>query len=430
VGTSSYGPGGTGIVGRINGVGAIPDVFEGSRLSLKYGVTEDNINAANYSLESVKWLVPTFSVVKGYGTFMTLPVGPSPGAVQEPISFFAGGPTVHLAQDPSLFPLTTADLSATTLDCYWGPGAQGRETIMMTATFVKVVNGNVVDRVSADVFDAFNVIRPTGSGAVDTMGYPNVTAGGIDPDTSLPIPQNLQLGDKPRVLGITYHTSVKTDGGITGSFGNIQTMYSNQYYIGINANNVVEYWKNGIFRDAQGNLMIDPVTGRAIASSANTEVLDSSRALGSGPYNSVFIHGREDASVGLNASPPITNSLVGTTIYVNDSPRTVDIRNLNVTPQKYTRIDHFFVYVMYNPNPHPDILPLSGPPDSIWIPVGMMTWRWGMKLEYQNNAWVQIDNGIRGSQDYEENHQYFPTWTRTIQDVSNTWAKVTPFGWN
>lgn len=387
-----------------------------------------NTDTSQYSLLNYTWTFP-FGAVKGYGRFSQREE--RPGAA-DPVKYwrFDGDPTessaiseetnpeVKFTDDDksyqsSLAANPNAENGDHVLDSfYWGPYATDEQTVFVTATYVKRdPNGNVVDTFTDDDSVTFRVIRPSGSATVDSMGTSGVTPPGDAPQwVQIDVNRNRADPNDPN-RGIKYHTTVNPPGDFGGVFANTQTMRFHVFSFGKNVNNVAEIWQDGIFFDSTGKPVKEAGT---IKSASNTNVVDEK-----------WYPGRiNDPNVGDRASQLVPFATVGDRLHGIDSPG-MEARGFSFRTETFSRYDDFEVTVMYNPNPSPSPFEGEGPGMSIWIPVGLFTWKWGDGADYKGNIWVQsaVRTRVQTSTPYKE-IKLFPNWEKSITEVRDNWLKL------
>ncbi len=143
--------------------------------------------------------------------------------------------------------------------------------------------------------------------------------------------------------------------------------------------------------------------------------------------------GQANDRVGPGSSPQVTVAKVNQSLYSNDSPGSKLFFNPVVyplvrTPEFWTRRDYFTVTAMYNPFPpaDPNNAP-GGVPTSIWVPVGSLSWGWGVWAKYDDvkKVWTadgfQRPSQIAGTYDAR---RLFPVWERTKQSVDRPFQNI------
>ena len=285
-------------------------------------------NMTTYAVASVSYSYPT-TAVKGYGTFATDQNG-NVKFVGEPNS--APDTTVKVV---STFTQDDQDINHANSfhfikSFYWGPTAEGVQTISATAYFNKYIN-DVLQPAQVTATDSVqvNVLRPMGNINVTTFGTPGfggksgtLPRMGLDKNTVSDAKGNVLNG----IVGIQYTanvTAASTNG--IGAFSTCQT---------ININETGEF-KTPKFSQVFFTL------GRADKTSPTALDTES---------GDTFLY--------------TTGAPVGVSIQADDSPG-VGI-SLPNTPISIYREDHFETTLIY--------LPEEG---GIYIPVGSIDWGWG-----------------------------------------------------
>lgn len=315
-----------------------------------------------YRVVSYTWTFPQ-GAVKGFGTFSTgNPVNDPDGDY----TTFVSGPTdaaAKVVKAETTF--TTDDLDHiyaqdndadntrdhTINQFYFGPESTGIVTVSITMVWNKIVNDEVDGQVTATDTVSLNVFRPDGSITINSFGTAGVSPGlnylstsqrlGIDVDTRIvPDPANPggRISEGPQ--GISWTAMVTADSVFrNGSFGVVQTVVS---------------------------------TG--------------SRSAGTGPYttqNWTLPNGTSGPTTldtqfpyhGTVASFPPSGQPV---IDDFDSPG-VELKDWTSggTLNNYVAEDKFVDTLMYKPGGN-----------SIWVPVGSLTWGW------RGLALFSVDTGL------------------------------------
>ena len=304
----------------------------------------NDTNATKYSLVSINWTYPTSSV-KGYGRFSPIPPRNPSGTVK-----FIGDPDAARDTTVTFQTFTDGDQSKSLLpggsanfidSFYWGPTAQGLQTISVTAIFNVIVNGvKQAQQFSTGDNVQVNVLRPSGSINVTTFGTPGnggklnqLPRMGLDKNT---VAENKVI--KNGVLGIQYTaniTAASTNG--LGAFSTVQTVSLNESFS---------------FTDKTNN---------TVNATFGLPDLTSPIALDTA----------SDQTCLYTAGAP-----VGNPITADDSPG-VQLRTFGRNDYIY-REDHFETTLVYVPDQ-------SG----IMIPVGSIQWGWSGNSSYDaTRGWL------------------------------------------
>ena len=407
----------------------VPVVIQGSHFVGFPLLQSPGADPNDYQLVNYTWTFPT-GAVKGYGTFgqWQETAGPNGGSTY---TVFTGGPTMESAQDPENFPFDGDDLNYTSpgtdhaVDSfYWGPKSSGNLDISITATFVKIVNGQQADSFTGSDTVTFNVLKPTGN----IRGLKFGTAGlstmadefgqvwiGLDQNSQV-IPKT----NPARPVGIHYEGSIPGGVGV-GSFTMIQTMQTQSTKQWNDAAGVSHTEKNGYYVDPNTNLpAIDPATGQRKTIN-DFPVLDT---LGGGVSYGFRLNDDQLGPQAQTPSPGISSATVlgpggiRNKLYGSDSPGTP----LPTPPSgsggwvsgTFSRTDNFTITLMYNPDPNASIAASpGGPASSMWVPVGDFKWGWSATAAFSTLYVTPMWSQISASQTpgtYTPTTK-FPTWS-------------------
>ena len=217
--------------------GPIPDVPMGSQFSgtpLLVGV-----GANDYSLQNYTWTFPT-GALKGYGVFASDLDDGQGGTYTK----FDSGPTSSRAQNPYYYNFTANDLNKSGPGdpdifntFYFGPRSNTSQpsTVSVTATFVKIVDGTVVDSFTNSDSVEFNVVKPVGNISRLQFGTAGVSSGpydgadyvnGVNGQYDLGMDKNHLQPTAPEPVGIQYAASIAYPD--VGAFTVIQTIVSGE----------------------------------------------------------------------------------------------------------------------------------------------------------------------------------------------------------
>lgn len=290
---------------------------------------------------------------------------------------------------------------------YWGPMASGSSVVSVTATVKNVNTGGTISGLTDSV--AFNVLKPTGTMTPGPIGVPGVT-----PPQDL-VPQFLSMAkDTPRAanghasgtpLGMRYSSSVTVPGGFGGVFMHNQSMTTGEqrWYqdaTGVHHEALGRY--NGQPYDLSSNFVLDTTVG--------------------------YLGRVDDPNVGPGASQNVSKSSVGHTFYSNDSPSSPLSPPGKSTGMNWFRSDSFRINLMYNPLVTDPNDPPAGTPNSIWVPVGILSWYWSASAVFSGGKWIDDPNpdtpprsGFFGP--YQTSRLY-PTWSVNIEDANGNRDKT------
>jgi len=217
-------------------------------------------------------------------------------------------------------------------------------------------------------------------------------------------------------LGFQYTSTVSVPSGFGGQFMVIQTMTSGEIRSWIDSNGVRHDETLGRFAN-----LAPPFNGQSFPL-ASTTVLDTQVGYG----------GRiDDPKVGPGSSDIVNMAPVGHTLFSSDSPASP----LTFPTGKgidWSRQDNFTITLMYNPeiyNPattDPNVI-VAGAPQTIWVPVGQMTWYWKAYAKFDPGTKLWIDTvsalgnaSTSGSGAYAATTT-FPEWSVNDKDVKQNW---------
>jgi hypothetical protein len=319
-----------------------------------------------YELSGLIWSYPS-TAVKGYGRFTTTPNGTErySGVPTDPentsikVSSFTPG-------DQSFSPYYGGNANFINT-FYWGPAAQGIQSVRVVANFNVYIN-DILQPQQYTARDSvqIDVLRPTGNINVTTFGSPGFG------DGSLAYPGYYQVNSPRGIIkvpkfGMDAYTIASNEGVL------------NPPVNGINCNATVKTDAT----NSQGISIPLGVGGRElIAQTVKTTIMRTTRNVGNttttqtfslpdggSPYvlDGTFPYG---VAKDQDTNPPIRDYIapIGSTILFTDSP-TQPLR-FNRPPVSISRNDSFFTALFYQP--------LGG----IWTPVGNITWGWSGSLTF------------------------------------------------
>jgi hypothetical protein len=413
-----------------------PPIPQGSQF-VGYPLLSAPTGGAGYQLVNFTWTFPT-GAVKGYGEFSQATEGPGEGGGST-YTWFSGAPSTSLAQDPSLFPFTSDDLNWTSpgddhvVDSfYWGPASVGISTVSVTATFEKIVDDQVVDTFQGSDSAKYNVILSTGSISILQFGTAGLSTQtddvgqywlGLDKNSHV-------LPAATRPVGIQYSLSVTTPA--TGSFTAIQTMQYKENRQWTDTGRNFHKEQNGFYVDSETG---QPVTNQDGTKKSMTDypTLDSIAGIGYGfRLNDPTMGPDSPTQPTLTAASVRNANGVVNKLYGNDSPGTPLPKPPTPTWEGgiWSRTDDFTITLMYNPDPNASGGVGGGAANSIWIPVGKLTWSWTATAGYftfnnPNPKWVSQGSPTQTPGTYSPTTQ-FPAWTASRNDASQGFSTFFP----
>lgn len=405
--------------GQINGLhpneqGPPDPVIQGMQWS--GGLMLQGTDAGNYQIVNSTWSFPS-GALKGYGTFTKQYENGDPARswVQ-----FTGSPTAasgnevradaNFSGDDLNSDLSEADDHVIST-FYWGPMSSGSSQVSVTATVKNVITGSTISGLTDSV--EFNVLQPTGEMSLISIGIPGVTPpqeyGPQYLSMAKNTPRDAEGHANGTPLGIRYSSSVTAPGGFGGVFMHNQTMTTfeqRRYHDATRFYREARGKYNGQPYDLSSNFVLDTRVG--------------------------YLGRVDDPRVGPGASPNVSSAPVGHTFYSNDSPSSPLVLPADSTGIYWTRADSFKINLMYNPLATDPNAPPAGPPSSIWVPVGVLPWYWGVSALVRGGIWVDDphpdnppDSGTHGN--YQASTLY-PTWSVNVNDANgNNDKTVSPW---
>ncbi len=371
----------------------VPTAVQGSPWSASLFLAQPS--STSWQILSYTWTFPS-GAIKGYGTFQTNTDDPD-----GPYTVFAGNPTSASNTKVEVQGFSSDDLTnrqgAGINDpdhydsFYWGPEAQGLQTISVSA-FCK--EGNTGATATETDSATVNVIRPTGSIILNTGANPNpsgsyypafgqtgVSPVGLNSQQWLQLDANAIRNNDATVSGphgIDWLAFVYPSAQgvmISGQFGVVQT---------------VNYTATRIYSSNLYGTLTSQTAGLLPDGSNPGYTLDT-----------YFPYGGTQA-VGTDSSG--STNVLGS----SDTPGSpLDGPGNLTTPDSFSRQDYFTMTLLFQP---------AG---GIWIPVGQYTWSWGGSAKYSAGSWG-LASGTQSRGSYSASTT-FPTWSHNVQEVANTW---------
>ena len=113
---------------------------------------------------------------------------------------------------------------------------------------------------------------------------------------------------------------------------------------------------------------------------------------------------------------------VGHVLASSDSPYSQLGYNYHwpVTPSSWWRVDTYTQTLMYNPG-------TPGTTDSIWIPVGSLTWGWSAYASYNSATQTYVGSSVYPSGQFFVGYNptdTFPTWTHQVAETAGVWNSI------
>ncbi|KAI4120405.1 MAG: hypothetical protein LQ347_007095, partial [Umbilicaria vellea] len=327
----------------------VPTYPEGT--SWSGGTYLTGTDASNYTIVSSSWGAPT-SALSGYGIFTNGNVGT-----------FQGSPSNGTPSPTDIEVGATIFTGNRTLNFYWGPDAQGVQTINVSSV---IKNNSTGSTQTLSDSMTVSVLRPTGVITPIDHGTAGVVAGAYgfagqtltsskESATSSPIPGFVWTSS-------ISSASVQNMGGVFAVTQTVVTHNIRQYY--------------GVF---SGQLYVEQAALTTILKNPGS-MLDNFTYAG---ITSVGVDAQGKDNV--QGSPKFPGQPASDTPY-ESMPNNY---HSFITPKTYYRSDSFVQTLMYNPSNDPN----SAGTGSIWVPVGSLTWGWGCSATYNTTTGIYVDDG-------------------------------------
>lgn len=384
-------------------------------------------DANNFEIVSYKWTFPT-GVVKWYGAFKTIQptdqtndpdmTGDSTGAYDVPNGDMTSAPNIMVQVEG----FNADDLEKVNIGLnnqavvgdhvfkkfYWTPGvADGNQDVTVTAVIRPKNDNDVTHRFSLTDTETLNVVRPQGTITQNRFGVAGVSVKQsdgfqwlqLDKDAAHPLPAAIQdLINLPKV-GIDWTATVTVPANFGGGFG---------------VNQIVDTDAKRTFKGLAGNQTTQAypriVTPQQVAIRP-TPILDQLFYLGVVP-----------------GAGEKTTASVGQTLRSVDNPGDPLDPSPGVgnTAVSYEKHDSYTSTLMYNPKN-------SGITDTIWVPVGKLTWGWDGSATLGGGVWTALAAPQTGQTQPQYStpagNGYFPSWAHTVAEFIDPqtgpkWVKI------